>query len=128
MMRVDQGKENEAIACFDEALAWQPSFVDARRSRAVLLARQGRLDEAQEEINRCLGQGTPPGITLYAAACVLALGAEKNPDTGVRRQLQDQAVAFLARAFEQGYGRATASFSCPRNRSATPTSLACCTT
>ena len=108
MVLVQRAQENEGIACFDEALAWHPSFVDARRGRAVLLARQGKLAEAQEDINRCLQQEPQSGITLYAAACVLARAAVKNPDPDARRLWEDQAIELLAKAFQQGYGRAGA--------------------
>ena len=39
------------------------------------------------------------GVTLYAAACVSALVAEKHPGVA------DQAFALLEKAFAEGYGR-----------------------
>jgi tetratricopeptide (TPR) repeat protein len=104
MVLTERGQEDAALACFDEALLWHPTFADVRRYRAVLLARHGKLAEAQEDINRCLQQEPDAGITLYAAACVLARAAAKNPDAGSRRQLEDQAIDFLDRAFQRAYG------------------------
>jgi serine/threonine protein kinase/Tfp pilus assembly protein PilF len=108
MIRVERAKEDEALACFDEALVRHPDFVPARRQRAVLLARKGKQGESLAEINRCLQQEPQSGITLYAAACVLARAAERNPNPDGRRQLEDEAIDFLTRAFRQGYGLAGA--------------------
>jgi hypothetical protein len=41
-------------------------------------------------------------------ACILARAAAKNPDLDTSRQLEDQAIELLGKAFQQGYGRATA--------------------
>jgi serine/threonine protein kinase/lipoprotein NlpI len=105
MLLTERGREPEAIACFNEALRWHPSFVDARRSRAVLLARHGNLAEAQDDINRCLQQQPEAGITLYAAACVLARAAAQSTAAAQRQQREDQALDLLGRAFQRGYGR-----------------------
>jgi serine/threonine protein kinase/tetratricopeptide (TPR) repeat protein len=105
MVLVEQGKEKAAIACFGQALDAQPGFADARRFRAVLRARAGDLAGAVTDVNRCLEQESSSGITLYAAACVLALGADRSPDAGQAKGLEDQALDFLRRAFAQGYGR-----------------------
>jgi tetratricopeptide (TPR) repeat protein len=105
MVHVERAEENEAIACFDEALAWHPTFVDARRFKAILLARQGMLADAQEDINRCLQQEPQAGITVYAAACVLARAAEKSPHPEARKQLEDQAIDLLGKAFHYDYGQ-----------------------
>jgi eukaryotic-like serine/threonine-protein kinase len=108
MLFAEAGKEADAIVWFDEALKWHPSFLDARRSRAVLLARIGKLTLAQEEINLCLRQDGAAGITLYKAACILALAAERSSDNAIRREREDQALSFLAQANQQGYGLAGA--------------------
>ena len=68
----------------------------------------GDLAAAQEEINHCLKLDPLAGISLYAAACVLARAAEKEGDGEARRRAEDQAIDFLTRALQQGYGRATA--------------------
>jgi serine/threonine protein kinase/tetratricopeptide (TPR) repeat protein len=109
MVLVEKGREVEALACFDEALQWHPGFADARRFRAVLLARRGDLNAAVKDINRCLEAEQPPaGITLYAAACVLALGAEQAKVPEQAKQLEDRALAYLQMALAQGYGRDSA--------------------
>ncbi len=108
MVLVEQGNEGDAIAWFDEALKWHPSFIEARRPRAVLLARVGKLAKAQQEINVCLQQDGETGITLYNAACILALAAQKSADNNVRKDREDQAISVLAKAFQQGYGQAGA--------------------
>ena len=105
MLLVERGKEDDAIAWFDEALKWHPSFIDARRSRAVLLARKGELNMAQEEINLCLRQEGATAITLYNAACILALAAARSSQNDVRKDREDQAIGFLMQAFQQGYGQ-----------------------
>jgi tetratricopeptide (TPR) repeat protein len=105
MVLTEAGKEDEAIACFDEALSFRPSFVEARRCRAVLLARRGRLAAAREDVDRCLQQDPHSGATLYACACARA--SEKAPP-GERRRLEDRAVALLEGAFRRGGGRAGA--------------------
>jgi tetratricopeptide (TPR) repeat protein len=104
MLRVERGEETEAIACFDEALSHHPNCVDARRFRAVLLARRGRFAEAQDDINRCLQQEPHAGITTYAAACVLSRAAAAAAPSDRRRQIENEAIAFLTQAFRQGYG------------------------
>jgi tetratricopeptide (TPR) repeat protein len=107
MVLVEQGEEDQAVACFTRALEAHPGFTDARRFRAVLRARAGDLKDAVADINRCLEQERDSGVTLYAAACVLALGADRAAP-GQAKQLEEQALQFLRSAFEKGYGRATA--------------------
>jgi serine/threonine protein kinase/lipoprotein NlpI len=104
MLLVDRQQESDAIACFNEALEWHPTCVDARRFRAVLLARQGKFTEAQNDINHCIQHEPLAGITLYAAACVLAQAAAKTPAPEARRHLENQAIGFLRKALDQGYG------------------------
>jgi tetratricopeptide (TPR) repeat protein len=108
MAFVEGGREAEAITCFDEVLQWHPAFVDARRFRAVLLARRGDLTGASQDINRCLEMEPQAGITLYAAACVLALAAEQSKGPAVPKQLEDQALSLLQKALAQGYGHDSA--------------------
>src|SRR5207253_1561867 len=95
MVLVEQGEERKAVAFFNKALDAHPGFTDARRFRAVLLARSGDLSGAGRDINRCLEQEPGTGVTLYAAACVLALGAEKTADPAEATRLADQALEFL---------------------------------
>ncbi|MCI0464735.1 MAG: tetratricopeptide repeat protein, partial [Gemmataceae bacterium] len=105
MLRVEQHQESEAIALFSRALEVSPSFVEARRYRAILFARSGRLRAATEDINGCLEREPEAGATFYAAACVAALAAAKATDPATATQATEQALAFLKKAFVRGYGR-----------------------
>ena len=55
-----------------------------------------------------LEQEPQAGITLYAAACVLALAAELSKGPGVAKQLEDQALSLLQKTLAQGYGHDSA--------------------
>jgi serine/threonine protein kinase/tetratricopeptide (TPR) repeat protein len=100
MLAAEQGKLDRAVGFFHRAVAANPSFVEARRFRAVLLARAGQMEQAQNDINWCLEKEPRSGVTLYAAACLCALApADSRVDT------TEQALAFLQRAFAQGYGQ-----------------------
>jgi serine/threonine protein kinase/tetratricopeptide (TPR) repeat protein len=99
-----QGDVEEAIRLFSRALTVSPDFSDARRFRAVLLARIGQFEPASQDINRCLEQASRSGPTLYAAACVEARFAEKLPPAAAASHA-DQAFLFLRQAFARGYGK-----------------------
>jgi tetratricopeptide (TPR) repeat protein len=100
-----QGQPDEALPLYDRALELSPGFVEARRFRARLLARQGRLRAAGVDVNECLRQEPRRGATLYAAACVAAIIAGKTASPAESREAADQAVELLRLAFAQGYGR-----------------------
>lgn len=104
MLAADRGQLEEAIVWFTRALDVAPGNVDARRFRAVLLARRGLVREANEDINLCLGKEPRAGVTLYAAACVAAQ-AVKHSNPVMAGEATEQALAFLRRAFAEGYGR-----------------------
>ncbi len=104
MLLSDKGKQHEALTCFDRAIDANPSFVEARRFRAVLLARCGNLEAASQDMNWCLAKEPDAGVTLYAAACVAARAAEKAVDPAAAKLAADQAIAFLQKAFARGYG------------------------
>src|SRR5205085_1743675 len=63
---------DEALQRLTQAVEEDPEFIDALRSRAILLARRARWDEAAQDINFCLHREPRRGETLYAAACVSA--------------------------------------------------------
>ena len=100
MLAMERGKNPEALGFFNRALEVSPNYFDARRYRAVLLARNGALEQASEDINWCLEKEPHSGDTLYAAACVAALAAKKHADS----KLKDQALSFLEKALGRGVG------------------------
>jgi serine/threonine protein kinase/Flp pilus assembly protein TadD len=104
MLLVEQGREGEAVGCFDRALEASPGFIEARRYRAVLCARAGQLDRASQDINWCLEKDPAGGATSYAAACVAARAAARLSGDA-SRDAAEQALAFLQRAFASGHGR-----------------------
>jgi tetratricopeptide (TPR) repeat protein len=104
MLLVEAGQEEAAIECFSKALEVAPTFAEARRYRAILLARAGRFDQAGQDINVCLASDGEGGATLYAAACVASRLAAKTSGAAAE-QLGTQALAFLERAFQRGYGQ-----------------------
>jgi serine/threonine protein kinase/Tfp pilus assembly protein PilF len=91
----------EAVRHFDRALEAHPGYVDARRYRAVLRARQGDFAKATQDINWCLEREPRHGATLYAAACVAARAAEQTSDPSAVAQALD----FLEKALLHGHGR-----------------------
>lgn len=100
MLAMNRNDHESAADYFDRALDAHPEFVEARRYRAILLARLGLLDRASQDINRCLEKEPNVGATLYAAACVASRAAERIADPQVRQQALD----LLRRAFAQGTG------------------------
>ncbi len=104
-MLAAKGKRLEAaVDYFDQALAADPNFFEARRFRGVLQARRGRLAEAVADINWCLERQPKSGATLYAAACVASLTLERSQEAAGKETL-DQAALCLERALQRGYGR-----------------------
>jgi serine/threonine protein kinase/Flp pilus assembly protein TadD len=94
-----QGQPHAGLRRFSEAIDARPDFLEARRFRAVLLARKGRGEEAGKDIEFCLVRQPEDGMTLYAAACVQALLGCGN------EAMAEQAIDLLRRAFARGYGR-----------------------
>jgi tetratricopeptide (TPR) repeat protein len=104
MLAAQRDDLDRALECFDRALDVDPSLTDARRFRAVLLARRGRLGDAQREINACLSLEPRNGATLYAAACIAARAVEHSDPASAPAALE-QTLQFLEHAFAAGYGR-----------------------
>jgi tetratricopeptide (TPR) repeat protein len=106
--------DDAALDRFTQAAEADRTFVPARRYRAILFARRGRIDDAGADINWCLEREPEGGATLYAAACVSALMAadRRRPlpgdDSEGVRAAREQALAFLEGALARGYGRDTA--------------------
>jgi tetratricopeptide (TPR) repeat protein len=105
MLAVEEGREKDALACFDQALQLAPRFLDARRFRAVLLARRGDFARAFEDIAGCLKEEPAGGVTLYAAACVYARAVDKYADPSEAQKAATQALAYLQQAFSASYGQ-----------------------
>jgi len=97
-------QSQEALLFFTRALELDPSFVEARRGRANVLAHQGQWAWARQDIDWAV-KVDPSGVTLYAGACVYALIAAKCPDPIQAQAAGDHALVLLGAAFEQGYGR-----------------------
>lgn len=80
MLAAARNRADEAIGHFEEAIQANSTFMEARRSRAVMLARMRQWDNAEREINWCLEREPSSPATLYAAACVTARAAEQSPN------------------------------------------------
>lgn len=98
MLSMNQSDNAAALSYFNQALEAHPEFMEARRYRAILLARIGLLDRASEDINYCLEKEPTVGATLYAAACVASRAAERISDP----QVSLQAIDLLRRALAVG--------------------------
>ena len=95
----------EALTLFTLAIDIDPSFVEARRSRANVLAHRAEWELARQEIDWCV-KTEPSGVTLYAAACIYSLTAEKCANATLAKWSAERAVELLAAALERGYGSA----------------------
>ncbi len=101
MLAVEHGRLAEGIKWLGKALDNSPSFLEARRHRAILFARLGKFVEAMADINWCLEQDPRGGATHYAAACVAALNLAQTHDPSAA----DQALDRLRAALKQGHGQ-----------------------
>ena len=99
-----EAKKRRALGDFDRAIAADPMRIEARRYRAILLARRGDWDAAAREINGCLEREPRSPATLYAAACVAARAYGKAGTTA----LANQSIDLLERALAEGADAAQA--------------------
>ena len=99
---------SRAVELFGKALAIRPTFEEARRFRAVLLARLQQFSEAVSEINVALQAAPKSGAILYAAACVISLTSEHAANPAAAQQARNESLRFLRQALEHGYGRQAA--------------------
>jgi serine/threonine protein kinase/tetratricopeptide (TPR) repeat protein len=104
MLAAKQDQLNIALSYFQRAIAGEPNFREARRFRAVLLARRGYFVEAAIDINWCLDREPKSGADYYAAACVASLALDQR-DAAAAQDTIDQAAKFLRVALDLGYGR-----------------------
>jgi serine/threonine protein kinase/tetratricopeptide (TPR) repeat protein len=102
LLKTNEGRDRDALPYFDRALEADPNFIIARRFRAVVRARLDDIEGAVADISTCVQVEPDSGPTLYAAACVFSrIAADRRADTP---KAVAQAVAFLRRAYAQGYG------------------------
>jgi serine/threonine protein kinase/tetratricopeptide (TPR) repeat protein len=98
-----------ALERLNRAIEQDHDFIDALRARAILLARQGRFAEAEQDVNPCLKKEPTGGPTLYAAACVSAWLTQQWTKEGKSsvevESAAQQALYFLKQSFRCGYGR-----------------------
>jgi serine/threonine protein kinase/Tfp pilus assembly protein PilF len=101
MLAMTQERSEQAVAYFNQAVQAAPDLVEARRYRAVALARCSAWDQASRDIHWCLDREPDSGETLYAAACVSARAAGQlgTPETF------RQSIALLRQALDRGVGR-----------------------
>ncbi len=96
-------RPDEALACLDRLLRYEPSFEKALLGRAVLYARQGKVARAINDIENAKRQHrqlTP--ASLYQAACVHAILIGQSDASSVdHRRLS---LAYLSSAIQRGYG------------------------
>jgi serine/threonine protein kinase/Tfp pilus assembly protein PilF len=109
MVLENQDRPEEAVASYTRALQADPGLLEAQRRRGIVLARLGRFDEAQQDVNWCL-EREKSGPVYYAAACVSALLAQAWERRGGKTAAEveaatDQGLTFLQWALANGYGR-----------------------
>jgi tetratricopeptide (TPR) repeat protein len=68
----DEGRVDEAMGHYREALAVQPNFAEAHNSLAIALARQGRFDEAIPEFKAAVDLAPAAPLTHYDLGFALA--------------------------------------------------------
>jgi tetratricopeptide (TPR) repeat protein len=87
-----------AVETIRKAIDIAPGFAPSRAGLAVLYARLGKRDDAHREIQKALAL-SGDSETLYQAACVYGLSAEKNPDDRAK------ALDYFRRCFREGFRR-----------------------
>jgi serine/threonine protein kinase/Flp pilus assembly protein TadD len=112
MVLENQDRPEEAVQLYTRALQADPGLLEAQRRRGIVLARLGRFDEAERDINWCL-EREKSGPVYYAAACVSALLAEAWTRQGGKTSAEveaatNQGLTYLQWALANGYGRDTA--------------------
>ena len=108
MIAVNEDRLERAVELFGKALTIRSKFEEARRFRAVLLARLQQFSEAIAEINTALQSDPKNGATLYAAACVTSLAAEHSTTPTAKQQARQESLRFLRQALDRGYGQQAA--------------------
>jgi tetratricopeptide (TPR) repeat protein len=105
MLAQQQSRNSEAaLLCLNLALQVDPTFVAARCARANVLAYRGECELARQDIDLCV-KTEPTGVTLYAAACVYALIADKVGSGAAETFATRRALQLLQEALARGYGQ-----------------------
>ncbi len=98
MIAMGRDENAGALRDFDRAIEADPNRNEARRYRAILLARKGDWKAASLEINHCLQREPRSPATLYAAACVAARAYAVFGTIATA----DQSLDLLDRALAEG--------------------------
>jgi tetratricopeptide (TPR) repeat protein len=89
----------KALEPLEQLIARRPFNEMARAGRCVLLAREGFVDKALQDIDFLMD--SPSGVepaTLYQIGCAYALISNHHPPS------RERAIEYLARAIMRGYG------------------------
>ncbi|MBM3764563.1 MAG: tetratricopeptide repeat protein [Acidobacteria bacterium] len=92
-----EGKKQEALECFDKALAEDPKSLDSLQARAMTLSQLGRNEDALEGVDRALAIDAEFAPALCLKGIVLTM---------VNQRL-DEALRLLERSQQLGYPLAT---------------------
>ncbi len=91
--------DQAALDALDMLLSIQPDHQEARGGRCVLRARLGLSEEAIEDVTFIKAQFAKPiAATVYQVGCAYA------QLTTARPELRGEAIRYLMRALQQGYG------------------------
>ena len=87
----------DAVRVLNQAVEWYPDQVPVRAGRGVLLARQGKREEALSDAREALLRDTKPP-NLYQVACIYALTSKQAAEDRV------PAYRLLRSALRAGFG------------------------
>jgi tetratricopeptide (TPR) repeat protein len=87
----------EAIAALDRTVELYADYVPARAGRGVLLARDGRRDEAIRDAKDALLRNTDPP-NRFQVGCIYALTSKTHPEDRI------EALRLLSDALQRGFG------------------------
>lgn len=101
-LSLEQGRFDDAIAHFREALERQPTLVEARSNLAVAYRRAGRLDRAVQVLQELLAERPDYGPAHFNLAEILRQQMAEVPEAR-QRALTQQALLHYTQALEAGY-------------------------
>jgi eukaryotic-like serine/threonine-protein kinase len=88
-------RTDESVKVLDRLIGLYPDFAPARTGKAVLLARQGKRDEAHREAREALTRSKQP-VVYYQLTCVYALTMKDHPAD------RTEALAHFQKALQAG--------------------------